>query len=209
MAWSYEQDRGENPWAGFEYGEPGSYKKYVESKIGNSDPEFEPQGEVVPSTDYISDDMREETTPTVEPESGDVGDGLLTPSTDKVTGTPPTVEVSKENPSYRFEGGNIGDDTGDEFDENLKKNEEIGNLNIREGAMTYEEWMRAAGIDTQRDYNAAAKAAAKEYDRSLGTYGATAEAMGRAGLSGSGYSDYLTGNAYAARQGSMDTARQT
>ena len=101
------------------------------------------------------------------------------------------------------------DDTGDEFDEKLKKNEEIGNLNIREGAMTYEEWMRAAGIDTQRDFNAAAKAAAKEYDRSLGTYGATAEAMGRAGLSGSGYSDYLTGNAYAARQGSIDTARQT
>lgn len=75
--------------------------------------------------------------------------------------------------------------------------------------MTYDEWMKSAGIDTQRDYNAAVKAAAKEYDRSLGTYGATAEAMGRAGLSGSGYSDYLTGNAYAARQGSMDTARQT
>jgi hypothetical protein len=144
--------------------------------------------------------------------------------TPKPTGTPTGTPTETPTPTGTpTTGGGSGsgtptvmptptvpeDDTGDEFDEKLKKNEEIANLNIREGAMTYEEWMKSAGIDTQRDFNAAAKAAAKEYDRSLGTYGATAEAMGRAGLSGSGYSDYLTGNAYAARQGSIDTARQT
>ena len=142
-------------------------------------------------------------TPTETPTETPTPTGTPTTGGGSVSGTPTVPETPTVTPTVPE------DDTGDDFDEKRKKNEEIGNLNIREGAMTYEEWMRAAGIDTQRDFNAAAKAAAKEYDRSLGTYGATAEAMGRAGLSGSGYSDYLTGNAYAARQGSIDTARQT
>ena len=91
----------------------------------------------------------------------------------------------------------------------MADNKKLENLNIREGALSYEDWLRKGGIDTQRDFNDAAKAAAQEYDRSLATYGANAEAMAQAGLSGSGYSDYLTGNAYAARQRSIDTARQT
>ena len=160
---------------------------------GSPTPPEEPTGTPTETPTVPEDDTGTPTeTPTV-PEDETGGD-------DDTGGGMPTVPEDET-------GGD--DDTGDEFDEKLKKNEEIGNLNIREGAMTYEEWMRAADIDTQRDFNAAAKAAAKEHDRSIGTYGATAEAMGRAGLSGSGYSDYLTGNAYAARQGSMDTARQT
>lgn len=186
-AQSYENEFNKNPWEGFEYGDTDPVTG-VQYTPDNPDGEGDGTGNgVTPDVPYV-----ETPKPTGTPAPSE--EPTVTPT---VTPTVPEDET----------GGD--DDTGDEFDEKLKKNEEIANLNIREGAMTYEKWMKSAGIDTQRDFNAAAKAAAKEYDRSLGTYGATAEAMGRAGLSGSGYSDYLTGNAYAARQGSMDTARQT
>ena len=132
-------------------------------------------------------------TPETEPET-ETGEGTgSTTGSGEETPTVPEEEKSEE----------------EVFDEKMDTNKKIENLNIREGALSYEDWLRKGGIDTQRDFNDAAKAAAQEYDRSIAGYGANAEAMAQAGLSGSGYSDYLTGNAYAARQRSIDTARQT
>ena len=104
------------------------------------------------------------------------------------------------------------------FDAIMADNKKLENTAIPEGAMTYGDYLTASGIDTQADldaaqkaanasYNASVKAAAQEYDRALGTYGQNAENMAQGGLTGSGYSDYLTGNAYAARQGSIDAAK--
>ena len=143
--------------------------------------------------------------PTTEPEvnvpdgyAGYVSDGEPTPG---ATGAVGNTDDKQEA---------IGDtSTEEDFDRVISENKKLGNIDIREGALSYEDWLASAGVDTERDYNAAAKAAAQEYDRAVAGYGANAEAMAQAGLSGSGYSDYLTGNAYAARQRSIDAARQT
>lgn len=49
----------------------------------------------------------------------------------------------------------------------------------------------------------------KEYDRALTGYGVQGENMAQAGLTSSGYSDYMTGQAYAARVGARGNARSS
>ena len=66
-------------------------------------------------------------------------------------------------------------------------------------ALTKIEEDRQAGI---RNANAA-------YEQSKATYGAKAEALRRMGLTGSGYSDYLTSSAYAASRGEIANVNAT
>lgn len=54
------------------------------------------------------------------------------------------------------------------------------------------------GSDVQNAYNEAVAAARREYDFNRATFGARGEQLGRAGLTGSGYGDYLEGKAFSA-----------
>lgn len=104
------------------------------------------------------------------------------------------------------------------FDEIMKSNKVIENTSIPSGAMSYGEYVESTGGDpsaqldqsvkkAEQNYRDSVKAAASEYDREIGTYGQKAENAARAGLMHAGYSDYVTGEAYASRQRSMDAAR--
>lgn len=95
------------------------------------------------------------------------------------------------------------------FDEIQANNKKIKDTNIPEGAMTYQQYLTASGINPNADMNAAVEEAERAYDRALGTYGASGEALGAGGLGASGYADYLNSSAYAAKQGAIDTARAT
>lgn len=83
--------------------------------------------------------------------------------------------------------------------------------------MTYDEYLKKVqGFAAEARDNAKASAASilseaktdadTEYERSKSTYGMLAEQMAQSGLSGSGYSDNLTREAYAARQTGYDNA---
>lgn len=61
---------------------------------------------------------------------------------------------------------------------------------------------RIADIDRERSM----VDAQSSYARNLATYGANAERLGRMGLTGSGYSDYLNAQAYATQRGEVQTA---
>lgn len=63
-----------------------------------------------------------------------------------------------------------------------------------------EQWRADNNINTQRDYDKAVRQAETDYLKAQASYGQKAEQLGRAGLSGSGYGDYITGVGYAASQ---------
>lgn len=76
---------------------------------------------------------------------------------------------------------------------------------------SYTEWLEAGGMTgmAQKQYDAAVRAAETDYAKSKALYGQNAEALGRAGLTGSGYGDYLTGAGFAAMQGAKVAAADT
>ena len=78
-------------------------------------------------------------------------------------------------------------------------------------AKGYTEWLEAGGMAgaAQRQYDATVRAAETDYAKSKALYGRNAETLGRAGLTGSGYGDYLTGAGFAAMQGAKVTAADT
>lgn len=76
----------------------------------------------------------------------------------------------------------------------------------------YTSWLRTYGADGKGTYARAMQAADAAYDRAESGYGARGEALARAGLTASGYGDYLRGVAYAERaraQESAAAARET
>lgn len=77
--------------------------------------------------------------------------------------------------------------------------------------MGYTEWLEAGGMTgmAQKQYDAAVRAAETDYAKSKALYGQNAETLGRAGLTGSGYGDYLTGAGFAAMQGAKVAAADT
>lgn len=78
-------------------------------------------------------------------------------------------------------------------------------------AKSYTEWLEAGGMTgmAQKQYDAAVRAAETDYAKSKALYGQNAETLGRAGLTGSGYGDYLTGAGFAAMQGAKVAAADT
>lgn len=77
--------------------------------------------------------------------------------------------------------------------------------------MSYTEWLMKGGMNgqAQKEYDAAVRAAETDYAKTLALYGQNAETLGRAGLTGSGYSDYLTGAGFSAMQGAKVAAADT
>lgn len=68
------------------------------------------------------------------------------------------------------------------------------------GAMTYEAYLSYNGItDPRKDYYRNLDAANEMYARAIGTYGASGEGLAQGNLANAGYSEYLTGLAYANR----------
>lgn len=78
-------------------------------------------------------------------------------------------------------------------------------------ARSYEDWLVAGGMAgaAQREYDESVRRYETEYERAKAQYGAKAETLGRAGLAGSGYGDYLTGAGFAAMQGAKVAAADT
>lgn len=77
--------------------------------------------------------------------------------------------------------------------------------------MSYTEWLTKGGMNgqAQKEYDAAVRAAETDYAKTLALYGQNAETLGRAGLTGSGYTDYLTGAGFSAMQGAKVAAADT
>ena len=83
----------------------------------------------------------------------------------------------------------------------------------------YQQWLQNQGVDLQGQYAQSVKQAQQAYaqalaanksayEQQLTTYGAAAENLAKSGLSASGYSDYLAGQAYAAQQAANVAAGQ-
>lgn len=82
---------------------------------------------------------------------------------------------------------------------------------VAQGNNAYQQWLKNQGLNIQGDYAQTVAQAQQQYaqalaqnkaayERQLGTYGAKAENLAQSGLSASGYSDYLAGQAYAQQQ---------
>lgn len=74
------------------------------------------------------------------------------------------------------------------------------------GALGYGAWLEQSGNDTQAAYERAVAAARRQYAMNRASFGVRGEQLGRAGLTGSGYGDYLEGKAYASMVGAEATA---
>ena len=97
-----------------------------------------------------------------------------------------------------------------------------GNIVFPEAAQgnnAYQQWLKNQGLNIQGDYAQTVAQAQQQYaqalaqnkaayERQLGTYGAKAENLAQSGLSASGYSDYLAGQAYAQQQAANVQAGQ-
>lgn len=74
----------------------------------------------------------------------------------------------------------------------------------------YADYLKGDGKGVAEGFDQAVAAARAEYERNRATFGARAESLGRAGLTGSGYGDYLEGKAFTAMQqkiGAAETAK--
>lgn len=74
--------------------------------------------------------------------------------------------------------------------------------------MPMKDFYEAGGYTFVDDYRAELQQIDAEYDRALPGYGVKGEQMAQAGLTGSGFGDYLSGQAYAARAKGQALARQ-
>ncbi len=74
--------------------------------------------------------------------------------------------------------------------------------------MTMKEFYEAGGYSYIDDYNYELAEVDAAYDRAQVGYGVKGEQMAKAGLTGSGYSDYLQGQAYAGKIAGQALARQ-
>lgn len=77
--------------------------------------------------------------------------------------------------------------------------------------MSYADYLKRTGMDgaTRRQYDATVRSAEADYAKGKATYGQKAETLGRRGLTGSGYGDYLTGASFAAMQNAKVAAADT
>lgn len=72
----------------------------------------------------------------------------------------------------------------------------------------YGEYLANAGKGVQAGYDQAVAAARRGYEQGKATYGASGESLARAGLTGSGYGDYLEGKAFSAMQQNIGAAER-
>lgn len=76
-------------------------------------------------------------------------------------------------------------------------------------AMSYADYLERTGVNTERDYQRTVRQAETDYAKARAGYGASGETLGRAGMSASGYSDYINGAGFAAMQNAKVAAADT
>lgn len=128
---------------------------------------------------------------------------------DKISNSPASYDDGKYNNDvvmHKDSGSGTGDKS--QYERWL---EQYGQLAQLIPAQSYGDWLMAGGMAgaAQKAYNDAVRAAETDYEKSKAMYGANAEALGRAGLTGSGYGDYLTGAGFSGMQGAKVAAADT
>lgn len=76
----------------------------------------------------------------------------------------------------------------------------VENKRISSSPQSYSDWLKSYGVDSSRILNEAFSDIETDYERAKSIYGTNAERLSAIGLTSSGYSDYLSGNAYATMQ---------
>lgn len=85
--------------------------------------------------------------------------------------------------------------TLEEFIENYLQNKKKENT-----ATGYADWLKTNGIQSEKIYADSIRDITGDYKRTRSEYGAVAEGLSDIGLTSSGYSDYLSGQAYSNMQ---------
>lgn len=67
-------------------------------------------------------------------------------------------------------------------------------------ADSYADWLKANGVNAEKIYSDSIRDITADYERAKSEYGNKAESLAKLGLTASGYSDYLSANAYSAMQ---------
>ena len=101
--------------------------------------------------------------------------------------------------------------TYDNWKAQMEWNKEIANNKqgyLAVDIMPMKDFYDAGGYSFVNDYRAELDSVDAAYDRSVPGYGVQGEQMAGAGLTGSGFTDYMSGQAYAARVGGQALARQ-
>ena len=76
----------------------------------------------------------------------------------------------------------------------------VKNKRINSSPESYSDWLKTYGVDSNRILNQAISDIRTDYERAKSSYGTNAERLSSIGLTSSGYSDYLSGKAYATMQ---------
>ena len=115
----------------------------------------------------------------------------------------PIYEIKKnyEVPEYTIDSFMARDDWNKEISNNKQ-----GYMGV--DIMSMKDFYDAGGYTFVDDYRAELQQIDAEYDRAIPGYGVKGEQMASAGLTGSGFGDYLSGQAYAARAKGQALARQ-
>lgn len=114
--------------------------------------------------------------------------------------------IKKEKPTYT-----VPEYTPDNYFAQMDWNKEIANNKqgyMAVDIMSMKDFYDAGGYSFIDDYRAELTDIDAAYDRALPGYGVKGEQMAKAGLTGTGYSDYLGGQAYAGRVAGQALARQ-
>ena len=128
----------------------------------------------------------------------------LTPAKDTSNGY--KVDAATYNADNVVTGGSDGVMTYSQYLEQSKNN--VGNIYDKSVA-AIDKSSADALAKIEEDRQAGIRNANAAYEQSKATYGANAEALRRMGLTGSGYSDYLTSSAYAASRGEIANVNAT
>lgn len=125
-------------------------------------------------------------------------------------GTRAALNGRDETYNMELADENLGG-TGQEYYNAMKKQAEdnraavsggagSGGTGVGTGGMSYEQYLARAGSDPDRDHDRNVRQAETDYAKAMASYGNNGEILSRAGLGGSGYSDYIGGAAFAAMQ---------
>lgn len=119
----------------------------------------------------------------------------------KVPQTTPAAESGKTTTDAQ-----VGAATENGYYEWLMKH---GLSEMSGAGMSYADYLKRTGTDTDRDYQKTVRQAETDYAKARATYGAAGETLARNGMNASGYADYITGAGYAAMQGAKVAAADT
>ena len=122
-----------------------------------------------------------------------------------------TVRATERAARETYQDSSTGDGKDDTTSGDGKDDTTSGAETGNDGGMTYGEYLDKyyGGDAAEKNFDNAIDSAETDYARAKATYGQKAETLGRMGLTGSGYGDYLEGLAYSEMQGAKQNAALT